>query len=780
MIEQDSPAYVLSVSMRVLMPCLLMLVMSQSGCAEEEQPLRFYVDAPLEQVWMDSELTINGWIWGGDQDPVVEVDLAAGEWQESLSMGLERSDVASALGVPDAVRSGFYGVFSLPETVPAGSQLLLTARRQSGERINLKSFYYEPQSVSQRWRPWLERYPAWREDPFWFVPGTSGASNGDDQGFTDAYEGYQSETLLTGLRVPLLYMRTTDGKEGDWKFNPAPEAVQLPNGRWVFDDWLQGLMDLAVAEQLPILFTLNGGVWGDAYSAGPDHDLIDYLELDPMNCQWDQNDRVFPDGIRDDLPGSLPSPELSRMLTLNALNETVRGYKSRNLKAAGQILAGFAQQYPELFIGINLDADLYLSPFVKGSWHDFNPDTLKQFRQWLSGTGLYADGGELESYRQHELTLDELNRLTGLSFESWNDVDPPRDAPMKFLPLETTDSWMLLWERFRRHLVDLHYDDMSRWLVEAGVSSDKIFSSQAFIESRKWVQPFAERLDSPIKNFDSAGVTVEGGKPSQGHLGAIIYGKSATNEIATESGRSLFRIFYDLDPDWGVVEHSPADFRDPPTHIPNYAAGYRSLRDMFNYQARLFSPMAWNGNNGEWVDQPGFHAHTAFRLTPMESAVKDFLREYAFLPRRALYWTFGGSSHSDTDNWTSENDETISWPESGRLNWHHPAGMSSLLSPAELALDAALHRTLVISAAGASRMSGVGIDYREHSTGDNWRTLLPVQPISELQRDDAGLVLPLPWPEQVEPSQLRLRFDMSGKGKASLDYVAILPTGLKE
>ena len=123
---------------------------------------------------------------------------------------------------------------------------------------------------------------------------------------------------------------------------------------------------------------------------------------------------------------------------------------------------------------------------------------------------------------------------------------------------------MHLWEQFRRHLVDLHYDDLSRWLVEVGVDADKIFSSQGFIAPRNLAMPFSEELSSNLKNFDSAGMTVEGAKPSPGHLGAIVYGDSALNDIPTESGKSLFRVFYDLDPGWGIVEHNTADFRDPP------------------------------------------------------------------------------------------------------------------------------------------------------------------------------------------------------------------------
>jgi hypothetical protein len=744
----------------------------------QTQAPRFFVDFPDTNKWDQREITIAGWIWAGLDDPITEVVLESGAWSHAISYGLERNDVAAVLEDPAAATSGFYGQIVPSESELADNTLNVVAYRASGPRILLKTIVYAPNKISERWASWLTRYPQWKSDIFWFAPGTSGVSSGSDQSFKMAYEDYQSDTLRIGLRVPVLYMRTTEGREGDWRFDPQPEPIKLPNGRWVADDWLQGLMDLAVNQQLPILFTLNGGVWGDAYSAGPDHDLIDYLELDPMNCQWDQNDQVYPDGARNELPGSLPSPELSRMLTLNALNSPVRAYKSRNLKAAGKLLAEFAATHPDLFIGINLDADLYLSPFVKGSWHDFNPDTLEQFRQWLSGSGLYAEGALLSEYREHSMSLDAVNHVSGVQFGAWADVEPPRAAPLQFLPDETSDPWMFLWERFRRHLVDLHYDDMSKWLVESGVSGDKIFSSQAFIESRQWVQPFAERLDSPLKNFDSAGVTVEGGKPEHGHLGAIVYGQSAINAIATESGRSLFNVFYDLDPDWGIVEHSLADFRDPPKQIPGYADGYRSMRDLFNYHGQLVSPMAWNGNHGEWVDEPGFHAHTSYRLTPMEEAVKDFMREYAYLPRRALYWPFGNRRHDNTDGWIAESPNTILWPEQGRVRWHHPAGVSSLLSPEASAIDPAIHTTLVVSPNRKGRLRSIGVDYEDQGAPeDGWKEAHPLTPISQLEADDAGLILPLQWPASSQPTRIRLRFDMRSKGESNFDHIAILPTG---
>lgn len=758
------------------------LLMASTGNAYATEPVapRYYVDVPQVEIWEEVELEVAGWIWAQQGDPIERVALQSGAWSVPVPYGLERNDVAVVLEDPAAALSGFHARAEVPIGVVTDGIVSLVAYRESGTRVLLKNIRYEPARISAKWHAWLKKFPQWKDDPFWLIPGTSGVSGGDDQGFMEAYGDYQSDTLRVGLRVPVLYMRTTEGGNADWQFSSNPRSVVLENGRLVADDWLRGIMDLSREHQLPILFTLNGGVWGDAYSAGPEHDLIDHLELDSINCQWDQNDRVYPDGIRKDLPGSMPSPELSRMLTLNALNEPVRRYKKRNLQAAGRALAVFASEFPRLFVGINLDADLYLSPFVKGSWHDFNPQTLEQFRQWLRGAGLYAVDARLDQYREQSLSLEEVNLIAGKSFSSWEEVDPPREAPLQFLPSLAEDPWMKLWERFRRHLVALHYDDMSLWLMEAGVAQNKIFSSQAFIESRRWVQPFAERLDSPIKNFDSAGVSVEGAKPAFGHLGVIVYGRSATNEIDTESGRSAFRVFYETDPDWAIIEHSTADFRDPPKRIPPYADGYRSLRDAFNFHARMLSPMAWNGNNGDSVDQSWFHAHTAFRDTPMEVAVKDFLREYAYLPRKALYWGFGNRRHSDADGWVTEAERHISWAEGGRLRWHHPEGEALLISPEELALNASIHRALVLGTRKRGRVRAIGIDYLDAGdAADAWQELAPMKSLSTMESGPAGLTLALDWPPESRPVRLRFRFDMREQGETAIDHIAIFPTGMR-
>ena len=162
-------------------------------------------------------------------------------------------------------------------------------------------------------------------------------------------------------------------------------------------------------------FILNGGIWADASCDTPEWDVNDHLEQDVDNCQWTQDNKVFPDDYLKNLPGSTNSPELARTLTYNVYATKVRAYKRRNLQAAARIIAAFARDHPDLFVGVSLDADTYMNPFFIQNRvleiFDYNPGMLRQFRQWLAGTGPYAGKPEagvpdLSRYRRpNPLTL---------------------------------------------------------------------------------------------------------------------------------------------------------------------------------------------------------------------------------------------------------------------------------------------------------------------------------------------------------------------------------------
>ena len=568
------------------------------------------VDVPAGEALIGDAVRISGWALDPAGVSGVEIQLDGRRYPARY--GLVRTDVADVKpGYPGAGHSGFEFDGALPPADAARREVAVVAINRAGTQTTLgRRSLIAPAALTQWQSLYDQRKP--NAAPFYVLPGTSGISIGGAAELDTTYAPYASPTVKFGVRIPILYLRTTKGAAEDWAFDPDWNVDRRCGDRRIADDSLSAAMAHAVARRLPVLFTLNGGIWADASCDVPLWDVNDHLERDAANCQWNERNEAMPDDYLRNLPGSTSAPELARSLSLNVYAERNRFYKRRNLQAAGRAIAEFARGHPELFVGVNLDPDTYVNPFFEErQWYDYNPGTLRQFRHWLAATGPYAgktNGAipDLRAYRRPSpLTLAQVRALAGKPFGTWEAVDPPRAFPRTGRPF-WEDAWTHEWEKFRRHLVDLHYDELSQWLAEAGVPRGRIFSSQGFMAPNAAEMPFALRLDSPTKNHDSGGMSVQGAVPVAGHLGAIVYGPSAVNEARMETGPNLFATFHRMAPGWGVVEFNTADLRAPAT-LPDYAMGYRALRDMWNYGARFASPMAWNGSNGIYAGHGGIH-----------------------------------------------------------------------------------------------------------------------------------------------------------------------------
>jgi hypothetical protein len=596
-----------------------------------------WVDEPEDEGIVGPHVRIAGWALAPSRIRAVELRLDGHAF--AARIGLPRHDVAAVRpGYPDNPLGGFEivadtsGCAAPPGVVRRRLDIVVVAG-DGGELTLATRTLVEPR-VHSMWS-FVARPEA---RPFFLVPALSGIAQGGAQHLDTRYSAYASPTTRIGMRVPILYMRTTSGADGDYGFDPGFDVDRRVDGRAIVDDALTPVLAWSRARRLPVLVTLNGGIWADAAGSAPAWDAIDHLEEDPRNCQWNERDEVMPDDHLAHLPGSHASPELARALTLNAYARDVRRYKKRNLQQAAEALLPFIRDTPELLLGVNLDPDVYINPFfAEAQWYDYNPGTLRQFRHWLAGTGPYR--GDCESdvpdltrhARAHALTLAEVEAIAGRRFATFADVDPPRrfsrDAARPFWK----DPWVQEWESFRRHLVHLHYDELARWLCEAGLPADRIWSSQGLMAPADDCMPLALAIDSPVKNYDSGGVCLAGSKPRDGHLGAIVYGDSAKNAIAMERGGTLFDTLAAIDPGFAIVEFNTADLRHP-ERLPSYADGYHALRDLWNANARFVSPMAWNGANGKDAVAPGYVSYTAWRNTPLEDAARDFLLARSSLP----------------------------------------------------------------------------------------------------------------------------------------------------
>jgi hypothetical protein len=447
-----------------------------------------------------------------------------------------------------------------------------------------------------------------------------------------------------GFRGRVEYLRTTRGRKHDYVFDPDfPNAGRLKNGREMTGESLRSLLDLALRLKAPLLITLDGGVWADAAFSDPEIDVVDMLEEDERTVQWNQFGRSEADNALGDLAGSMDSPELSRMMSLNRFNTRFLDYKKRNLQAAVREIIRFSRAHPKIEVKINLDPDLYINPwFYLTQWYDYNTDTLRQFREWLFHLGPYGDGGGLALARQEpKITLQEASRLAGKQFASIDEVEPPRGA------IDYADPWQQMWSHFRRHLVAQHYEDMATWAAEAGMPPSSIYTAQTFI-----LADVAVGVRGRATNWtDQAGVSIEGAKPTQGQLGTILYGPASRNMGEPRSGRSLIGNIRSVDPDWGAVEFHPAVIAQP-EKLPTQTESYQTMLAIVNGGANFMSPMWGSRADDQKLHPEKFRAYDSMEGTAFEFQLAWWMLQLQRLPVGNLLFPFGNALVDSDDGWT--------------------------------------------------------------------------------------------------------------------------------
>jgi hypothetical protein len=240
--------------------------------------------------------------------------------------------------------------------------------------------------------------------------------------------------------------------------------------------------------------------------------------------------------------------------------------------------------------------------------------------------------------------------------------------------------------------------------------------------------------------------------PRDGHLGAILYGEAAVNDVRMEVPHSLFATFSRMDHGWSIVEYNNTDLKSPSVG-GTYVQAYRTFRDAFNFGAQSISAMAWNGSNGLMQSHPGYLAYTAWRNTPPESAMRDFLVAHADLPRGAKLWTFGTPRHADGDGWTAERGAIRLGH--GELHLAPAQGALILLSPQDQVIRPASTGRLQLRFAGNAAPARVSVAARS-GPRDPWRSVGTAN----------GLEVPLAWPAGwrndrsiVEQLRVEMTFD---------------------
>lgn len=506
--------------------------------------------------------------------------------------------------------------------------------------------------------------------------------------------------VAIGIQTRIEYLRTTRGKAHDFEFDPNfPESARHPNAALEMTTAsLNPALAMAALYRVPMNLVMDGGVWADSKFSASEHDVVDWLEQDDMAVQWNQWGKSERDEALGALAGSHRDPQLARMMSLNRYNTRFMNYKKRNLQAAVRLIVAHNRQHPDALVSINLDPDEYINPWFKDvQWYDYNPGTLRQFREWLLHLGPYANDGELATARSTKLyDLEKLNKISGKAWSTTDKIDAPREAP------NYKSEWQQLWVRFKRHLVAQHYADLARWATEVGLPSAQIRSSQTFLDSR-----VATRINDVAETWsDQAGVSIEGAKPPLGHLGAIFYGAGSRNEGKPRDGESLLDNVRSMDREWGVVEMHPGTITTPHAMVSHQEA-YKTLLTLVNFGATRLTPM-WGSSAGDLMVHPEhFRSYDVYDQSPFETQFVWWMQAMRAQPWGGNVWPFGNAWVKSTDGWTAGAAASLDATTPGFVNLITTApGVATLSSPSlrlvgnalKLQVTGAWPSTVVLSA----------------------------------------------------------------------------------
>ncbi len=199
---------------------------------------------------------------------------------------------------------------------------------------------------------------------------------------------------------------------------------------------------------------------------------------------------------------------------------------------------------------------------------------------------------------------------------------------------------------------------------------------------------------------------------------------------------------------------------------------------MFNFDAQEVSVMAWNGSNGLYAGGPGYLPYTAWRNTPAEDAMRDFMVTHANLPRGARLWTFGAPGYLDDDGWRLEQGKVRA--RGGYVDLEFDAPTATLLSPPDQVIRAATIDSLILGLQSPSALAAVQT-FARMEPGAPWTALGPPVAAARFARTPAGVQIPLAWPatwrrNQAIGAELKIvmAFD-AGVGSARMDRVAMYP-----
>ncbi|RLD10716.1 MAG: hypothetical protein DRI44_05365 [Chlamydiae bacterium] len=373
---------------------------------------------------------------------------------------------------------------------------------------------------------------------------------------------------------------------------------------------------------LPIGFNVNGMPWGDTADQSVDI-LHNYLEKynDGEFLQKDQNGNIrkssLPQNPYTNEQAGTFSPYLEMQLSLSRNAQIIQNYVGRNNRMATGMLNWYREHHPDLLVFATMSSEYAQNAAANDEYCDYSNSAKQEFRDWLSGSGLYAGQGQYSS-------LTDFNNAFGFSYSSWDDVEPPTSIDW------TSGSYWQKWNDFRIIMVNNMEQAQITWTVEAGWSPDRTYGHQI---------PFNPATTSEHERKYASPWTTT-------------FVLNGANGITTYGSRTwdttIFNAMYANDKIWGIFEYNPLS--------SSVSQNLSALNSVWNSKGHVVCPYAWYG-------QPTYQIFgTAF-----ESALQQFISDHSADSYTGLKFYE-----------TAPDSRNIIWPMSDSDSIESSSGLSSI------------------------------------------------------------------------------------------------------
>jgi hypothetical protein len=394
---------------------------------------------------------------------------------------------------------------------------------------------------------------------------------------------------------------------------------------------------------------------------------------DIRNCSWYNDNKLASDT-------QIADPQALDKYVFGTFSRYARKMRA-NLEAKTRAVAAFLKQHldkdPDTLIAVSGwgEAEMNFNRIdpvknLQEYFCDYSPFAVLEFRDWICHAGLYDDltgahrgqgypqGGAMY---QSDTGLARFNAAFGTNFRTWDlkyfhwsladdyDLNPVDDVnndahriPLAryahggMMPVAGSDlieggfdpprsmmtagRFLDLWNLFRQTMVHNFVIDMAKWMSEAGLPSDQIFSHQIPADYLNGSEPsWPEKYG---RYYASASPLWTADTRPFGSIGATIYDTKFPPGMAPEefmrTSKYSVPVIGEETPNWAILEY------DAETYPPGLGVTQSTPDVILEQFLRLYRYRAHLINFYQWYDKTGEH-----RIKGMnkEIALADFIEK---------------------------------------------------------------------------------------------------------------------------------------------------------